>query len=238
MDIYVVQQGDTVYKIARNFGVSESDIIYINQLVIPYNLVTGQALLIVNQNEYRVTDHIINGYAYPFIQSEVLKETLSYLTELSIFSYGFTEEGNLLPPQIDPDWMLYEAKEQGIPLILTLTPFGEDGRFNNNLIHLMVTTPEIKETLISEVVSLCLEKGYAGADIDFEYILAEDREAFAQFVADMTSRLNENGLTGSVALAPKTSATQKGLLYEGKDYKLLGEAANRVLLMTYEWGYT
>ena len=42
----------------------------------------------------------------------------------------------------------------------------------------------------------------------------------------------------SVALAPKTSDTQAGLLYAGKDYRLLGEAADSVLLMTYEWGYT
>lgn len=41
-----------------------------------------------------------------------------------------------------------------------------------------------------------------------------------------------------MALAPKTSSEQKGLLYEGKDYSGLGQAANGVLLMTYEWGYT
>ena len=74
--------------------------------------------------------------------------------------------------------------------------------------------------------------------MDFEYILAEDRELFANFVADMTRTLNSYGYQVSVALAPKTSSDQKGLLYEGKDYRLLGEAANKVLLMTYEWGYT
>jgi spore germination protein len=40
------------------------------------------------------------------------------------------------------------------------------------------------------------------------------------------------------ALAPKTSDDQPGALYEGHDYALLGEAADAVLLMTYEWGYT
>ena len=54
----------------------------------------------------------------------------------------------------------------------------------------------------------------------------------------MTNILNESGYTVSVALAPKTSADQQGLLYEGKDYAGLGAAANSVLLMTYEWGYT
>lgn len=46
------------------------------------------------------------------------------------------------------------------------------------------------------------------------------------------------GYTLSVALAPKTSADQPGLLYAGKDYRALGAAADSVLLMTYEWGYT
>ena len=50
--------------------------------------------------------------------------------------------------------------------------------------------------------------------------------------------MNENGFEVSVALAPKTSDDQPGLLYQGKDYGGLGAAANRVLLMTYEWGYS
>ena len=50
--------------------------------------------------------------------------------------------------------------------------------------------------------------------------------------------MNGIGCFVSVALAPKTSDDQPGLLYAGKDYALLGEAADKVLLMTYEWGYT
>ena len=41
-----------------------------------------------------------------------------------------------------------------------------------------------------------------------------------------------------MALAPKSSGDQPGLLYEGHDYPALGQAADAVLLMTYEWGYT
>ena len=80
------------------------------------------------------------------------------------------------------------------------------------------------------------EKGYEGLDIDFEYVLAEDRVEYADFVRRATQVLNIFGYTVTVALAPKTSAQQRGLLYEGIDYRLLGEAANHVMLMTYEWG--
>jgi len=40
------------------------------------------------------------------------------------------------------------------------------------------------------------------------------------------------------ALAPKISDTQRGLLYEGHNYQAIGDNADAVLLMTYEWGYT
>ena len=89
-----------------------------------------------------------------------------------------------------------------------------------------------------QLIYLMNEKGFAGLDIDFEYIYKEDRDAFTSFVAECTRRMNEYGIWVSVALAPKTSSDQKGLLYEGKDYGGLGAAANSVLLMTYEWGYT
>lgn len=77
-----------------------------------------------------------------------------------------------------------------------------------------------------------------GVDIDFEYILAEDRDAFSAFVWQVAEAMREEGYQTSVALAPKTSADQPGLLYQGKDYRALGAAADHVLLMTYEWGYT
>lgn len=41
--------------------------------------------------------------------------------------------------------------------------------------------------------------------------------------------MNEQGFTVSVDLAPKTSADQPGLLYEGKDYEALGRVANSVV---------
>ena len=82
-----------------------------------------------------------------------------------------------------------------------------------------------------------MQKQFAGVDVDFEYIIASDRDLFTAFVAELRGRMNESGRTVSVALAPKTSDDQPGLLYEGKDYAGLGAAADSVLLMTYEWGH-
>ena len=239
MDIYVVKPGDSVDLIASYYGIPPSTIIYDNQLVYPYPLAIGQALL-VNDGESSSPSYpaVVGGYAYPYIREAVLEETLPYLTNLHVSSYGFTPEGQLVPPQVDDTFMITAALNFGASPVLTLTPFGPDGHFNNLLITTLVNNEEIIQTLLSNLLSTRLEKGFQGVDIDFEYILPEDRIPFADFVAQTREFLSPYGFHVSVALAPKTSDSQQGVLYEGKDYALLGSAADSVLLMTYEWGYT
>ena len=102
----------------------------------------------------------------------------------------------------------------------------------------MVNDEAYTANLIQNLLDTMGRKGYTGIDIDFEYIMAQDRDAFSAFVRQVAETMRAAGYHTSVALAPKTSADQAGLLYEGKDYRALGEAADSVLLMTYEWGYT
>ena len=239
MNIYVVQPGDSVDSIAASQNVPVEALTYDNQIYPPYRLAVGQALYIRGDSppQDRIPLYVF-GYAYPFINPDNLDETLPFLTDLYVFSYGFTLEGDLVPPQSPDDWMIDRALEAGVRPILTLTPFGPDGRFNNNLVTNLVHNPQIQQRLIWNLGKIMQEKRFGGLDIDFEYIMADDRQAYADFVKRITQIMNQFGYQVTVALAPKTSADQSGLLYEGVDYRLLGEAANRVLLMTYEWGYT
>lgn len=248
MVIYTVRAGDTIDTIASRYGISADDIAYDNQIPFPYALAVGASLLLTQASYTLASEDILisnsgrpaysSGYAYPFISRWVLEQTLPYLTDLFIFSYGFTVDGALIPPALDDTFMITLAKNYGVAPVLTLTPFGPDGQFSNYLITRVVNNETAKAQLIEELANQITERGFEGVDIDFEYILAEDRIPFATFVSEVRTAINALGYPVSVALAPKTSDTQTGLLYEGKDYALLGEAADYVLLMTYEWGYT
>ena len=239
MPIYVVNPNDTVDTIASSAGIPVEELIFDNQIPYPYRLAVGQALYIRNSTPSggSLPSLYVSGYAYPFIQPQVLEDTLPGLTAIYVFSYGFTEEGTLIPPMTEPSWMVQEARQAGVRPVLVLAPMDETGHFNNNLVTVLVQDWELQRKLLLEIVNVIQEKGYGGLDIDFEYIQAADREGFAEFVRFATQVMNLFGYPASVALAPKTSRDQPGLLYEGVDYRLLGAAANRVLLMTYEWGY-
>ncbi len=237
--IYVVEKGDTLEHISAESGVPVWKIIYDNQLDLPDRLVPGQALLLLKEGE---TGHEgeglrVGGYAYPFIEPEILMQAVPALHELLVFSYGFTFEGELVPPQQDDLWLVEECWKRGVEPVLVLTPFS-GGAFNNQLVKVLTENDVIQEKVIDQLYRAVEDNGYAGVNIDFEYILPENKVKFAQFVGRVRKQMSEGGYRTSVAVAPKVSETQKGLLVEGLDYYLLGENADYVFLMTYEWGYT
>ena len=118
-----------------------------------------------------------------------------------------------------------------------LSTLTESGVFSNELAHTLFLDQEAVNNLYQNILETVKEKGYYGIDVDFEFLLTEDREAYVDFISGLTQIMNENGFITVVALPPKTSDDQRGLLYEGVDYAGLGNAANYAFLMTYEWGY-
>lgn len=233
---YTVQAGDTLQRIAAAFDTSVRQLWRNNpQLNGLPALRVGDTLTIDFDTE-RTDTLSLNGYAYPFIDPAVLRRTLPYLSSLLIFSYGFEESGALIPA--DDAALLQAAATYDVPAVLVLTTLSRDGRFRSELATRLLTVPAVQQRLIDELMAVMEAKNYAGVDVDFEYVPVENAAAFAAFVRTLTARANAIGRSVSVALAPKTSADQAGLLYESHDYAALGGAADYALLMTYEWGYT
>lgn len=236
MLIYVVKQGDTLFSISEEYGVTVEELARLNGLPEGGTLVVGQSLVIPTGEEPPLRTVDIYGYAYPYINLEVLEKTLPDLTYISLFTYGFTPEGNLIPIE-DEDLIRRSKAADTLPLMVIAT-LTEEGIFSNELADVMLNNPEIQAKLINEIANTVREKGYAGVDVDFEYIYPKDRAAYVEFIKNLTAAINPLGAEVFVALAPKTYSEQPGLLYEAHDYGALGAVADAVLLMTYEWGYS
>ena len=237
MLFYVVQPGDTVYSIASMTGNTVEELLENNGLTEESVLVPGQAIIVTEDAEPSYKRELsVNGYAYPYIDNEVLQKTLPDLTYVTLFTYGFTEEGELISIQDEP--VIGEAKEAGVAPLMLLSTLTGDGTFSNELASRIFSDEAARNRLFDQVLQTMRTKGYYGLDVDFEFILPEDKDNYVQFLTELKSRLQPEGYPLFVALAPKTSGMQRGLLYESHDYPAIGAVADYVLLMTYEWGYT
>ena len=285
MDIHVVQPGDTLYRIAQQYGVPMSRLLLDNRPPDPSRLAVGQALVVQYPRETLILQPgetlvqaaqrggislrqllrnnpqleggenalsgqelvlsfqqekegalSVGGYAYPEIDPALLRQTLPFLTTMAPFTYGITPQGGLVP--LDDQALIDAAKSMRVRPILHLSTLTQEGTFSNELAHTVLTDGAVQNRLAASLLETIQQKGYRGLDVDFEFVYPEDASAYAAFIARMRESLSPLGLPVFVALVPKTSADQRGDLYEGHDYRLLGEAADFVFLMTYEWGYT
>ena len=235
--LYTTVSGDSIYSIADAFGISLKQLIRNNPFLLgSVYIQPGQPIVISYKGQTKISALYSGGYAYTFIDQNILTETLPFLTELYIFSYGFTNQGNLI--YADDELLIRRAKEFGVKPILVLTSLNEQGNFSNELVNILLKNKQVQNNVIAELVNAVQAKGYDGIDLDFEFVLPQDRNAYVEFTRRLAGEMHSIGRTVSVALPPKISVDQRGLLYEGIDYRGLGEAADHVLLMTYEWGYT
>lgn len=233
---HTVVQGDTLTSIAETYNVTVEEILRNNPWAAAQeSLIPGQVLVIAFEEEPKLGNALINGYAYPFINRMVHRKTLPFLTYQALFTYGFTPQGDLVP--IADEELIATGYEFGVPPIMMLAPMTAEMDFNSQIAHDMFVNPEGQNRLIDNIVATMQQKGYIGLDIDFEFILPEDKELFINFISNVKNRLEPLGFLTLVALAPKTSGEMTGLLYEAHDYPAIGAIADLVLLMTYEWGY-
>ncbi len=234
--VYTVQAGDTLGNIASRTGVTVFQLWQNNpQLGGNDRIYPGQQL-VIEYDGVKKGVFAVKGYAYPNIDRAILRKTLPYLTYLAVFSFGVQPDGSLV--YIDDRGLPEAAREFGAVPLMVLTTLAEDGSFSGERASQFLNNPDAQEKLIDNLIDCLQKRGYGGVDVDFEFIPPADRERYAAFLSNLTTRLNAVGLTVMAALAAKTSAAQKGLLHEAHDYALIGQAVNDVLLMTYEWGYS
>lgn len=233
---HTVNQGETVYSIAQQYGVSVNRIYLNNPILRGQNLVYPGQTLVISFESDRTREIDVNGYAYPYIDRNLLRSTLPYINYMTPFTYGITNSGGLV--DLDDEEIIALANEYGVTPLMHLSTLTEQGGFSNELASMVLNSPEIQDSLTSDIIENIQNKGYGGLDIDFEFVYPQDAQLYGDFIGKLAGELNPLGYDVVAALAPKTSDTQRGLLYEGHDFRAIGENANAVLLMTYEWGYT
>lgn len=233
---HIVTPNESLYSIAAAYGMTVNELIAANPHITNSDLIYPGQIVMIPSRTRKFGTIEVNGYAFPNINMEVLKKTLPNLTYLSIFSHEVKEDGSLR--EINDTPLIQAAREAGVAPLLVISNLLPGGGFSSDLARTILSSEQLQNTLLDNVLATLKAKNYYGLDVDFEYIYAEDRELYNNFLRKAVEKLKPLGYSVTTALAPKISGDQTGVLYEGHDYSVHGELVSHVILMTYEWGYT
>ena len=157
-----------------------------------------------------MADYIVNGYAYPSISEETLNWWLPRLSWVASFSYGFTEDGELI--NLEDANIVIPANQVGVRPMMVLTPLDAQGNFNDNIAIRIFENSNARENLINNIEANMRNKNMGGIDFDFEYLAAEYADDYVRLVADTSQRLRPRSssslsmATGSLAFCRKIMA--------------------------------
>jgi spore germination protein len=235
---YFVQPGDNLYSIARRYGINYQTLAQVNRVPTTRPLPIGLKLYIPPRPRRKAE---INAYVEPLggrvspALEQSARKAAPYLTYLAPFSFQIQRDGTLkeLPLNNFPSI----ARSNNAVLMMVVTNL-EGGQFSAELGRIILTNQTVQNKLLDTIIATANRYNFRDIHFDMEFLPPELRESYNSFLRKAKSRLSAQGLLMSTALAPKTSATQKGAWYEAHDYRAHGQIADFVVLMTYEWGYS
>lgn len=232
--VYTVQKGDSLAKISADYHISIQDIQTYNA-DLTENLQIGQKIRLVYMDSKR-KNISVNGYCYEGMDEEKLKQCLPSLSYLSIFAYRIEENGHL--SSMKEEKLIKLARNYGVAPLMVVANVKEKGGFSSELASSVLSDSSKKNNLFLDILKTLQQKQYYGVNFDFEYVFEKEKEAYSAFLNDAYQFFSSRGYLFTIALAPKISSAQKGLLYTAHDYSNAGKNSDYVMLMTYEWGYT
>lgn len=235
---YWVQPGDSLWTIARKFQLTAQQLAQINHISLQTPLSVGQRLYIPPQRKRNAE---FNGYVEP--RNSVVSPSLEasardaapYLTYLAPFSFRIQRNGTLKEPPLNNFPSI--ARANNVTLMMVITNI-ENDQFSDELGSIILNNEDIQNRFLGNIVTTAKKYGFRDIHFDMEYLRPADRAAYNAFLRKAKQRFQQEGWLMSTALAPKTSATQKGRWYEAHDYHAHGQIVDFVVIMTYEWGYS
>lgn len=231
--VHQTTAGETLFSIAARYSVTVTQLLRNNPFLTQRMLQEGD-LLIITFAEQPLRGAASLGYTYANVAPDTLRAILPYLTYLSIFTSWIKPDGTLVFPEDENITSL--ARSFGVAPLLHFSSTDENGRFDPDLAHTLLSDKEMQQSVIDQLTDAVLNRGYTGVDVDFEFLKEEDSAAFVDFLADLHQALQKNGWILVVDLLPKWQDNQEGGAV-GLDYAAIGAVGDYVFLMTYEWGY-
>jgi spore germination protein len=168
-------------------------------------------------------------FAYYYYSSrEELLDNIELFTDIAFRWFETDAYGHLTYEYKDEyDELLSLARKNKIKTHASVALMDGDA------LHNLLANPENRKLLIGNLLNEVKVHGYDGVNIDFEFIKASDSSYFNTFLSELKTALGSKKEL-SVAVFARTEDDKWPTAY---DYARIGEIADRVVVMAYDYHY-
>lgn len=153
-----------------------------------------------------------------------------HLDYIATFSYVIDNNGDLVGET--PKDALSLAREKKVkPLLLVHNMLDEIDSAGASAV---LSNPSLREKLVKNIINVVERDGYSGINVDLEGVYPLDRQNYNRFLHELGDALRPAGKVLTVSIPAKTQDDPRNAWSGAYDYASIGEAADFVMLMTYD----
>lgn len=233
--VHIVEKGDTFQSIVEQYQITYIDLLRNNPFLADADYIYPGERLVISYEKTGIT-LTMNGFTYPFINEKVLRKTLPFLTYLSVFSYKVNLDGTLI--DIDDQEIINLAKAYGVAPIMVLSTVTGVGEESIDITPEILSSTELQQKIIQNTLNVMETEGYYGLNLYIQYVTPENLRSVEEYINLTATELNARGYPLFVTITPSSFLVNERPQYELIDFSRIGEYANKILLLSYQWGFS
>ncbi|TAH72891.1 MAG: LysM peptidoglycan-binding domain-containing protein, partial [Anaerolineaceae bacterium] len=233
---YTIKDGDTLEAIARNHNTTIMELLRNNPYLSNRVYIYPSEVIVIKYDDERIRMISTNGFAYPFVNIDILKKTLPFLTYLTVYTYYYTSQGEIF--NINDDEIIRIAKTYGVAPIMMLSGYSNNQEEEIEVTHNILINEDAQNILINNLIIMLLSKGYYGLNFKTPYIRPEDRLLYTEFIEKLSTRLHSAGFVIFVTLTMSVFELLSNIKYVELQYDRLGQLVDKLPIMSYEFVFT
>lgn len=229
--IYIVQEGDTLIAIANSHDISIMQLLQNNPFLSDRKYIyPGDRLVINYKKDGTITTH---GLARPYIDKNILRKTLPFLTTLSVINYTITNDAKTISYYDDTD-LIQIIKDYNTMPLMFLTTLTSQGNINYRAYFDVILNEEYQNRLLESILTILREKGFYGINIFFEYISESNLPAIERAYSKLSSRLTEEGYFVMATINPNITLVEDDITFAKADFTNLNNMSDSMTFMNCE----
>lgn len=230
---YTVKEGDTLEGIVVSNQISILQLLRNNPFLSDREFIYPGETLVLSYGEKK-GKMTTNGYANPFINKNILKKTLPYLTYLTIFGYRVTENADIIEP--DDIVIIQMAKEYHVAPIMLVSTLSFAGVGSAEAAYNILYNENLVNRFIENILNILKRKGLYGVSFICSYLIKENEDVYNSFTEKVTKRLNREGFVVLTSIPPLMIIETNVITFERINYTEIGRYSNQIVAMNYNWG--
>ena len=229
---YTVKAGDNLADIAEAHNITIMQLYRNNPFLSEReSIYAGETIVIKYNTNGMITTH---GNTVPFIDMNILKKTLPYLTYLSILNFTATDKGEIIT-YYDEAETIQTAKEYGVMPLMLVTTLSIKGEANVGIAYDILINEEFQNIQIENLLYLLEAKGYYGVNLSFEYINISNMRLYENYFNKIATSLSEKGYLIFATIGTNIMEVNGEINFERIDYSLYNEVVHNVIFMDFKW---